>query len=401
VFEGPPAPPKWYYLELTNELLDDATPKAGAMGKKKTAGDALLPLLSSLWSNGRNESRLHAALNEIFQLHAASPSPYIPLRSNSDSNAVENTEREIEEFVAFTEIKRESLLSACVVLQEYMTTDLPKRMQPIVQQWKRHVAMLKSCMHCGPKSDTRAKIFMKAYHKDHAQLEAEKENPNLEDVILSSLHSTLEDIRNALLDSKHRDQLFVDGWSFKDARALEETEQEERQALESKQHGEETKRALRIDNLLKQAESDGFELTLVTEANAVNPITEEGGPEYAGGLLSMPLGWRIQRKGNDIKYISPDYIKVCRSLKQVAEWLDQQSVTDLTTRKFAQNKTREPTIKFANFQNTSSLWWSIMDLKLATLAGKMARNGFMNGKKKSAGSRSLTSSSGGKKKRKR
>ena len=51
LWHGPLQPPKWKYLHL--------------YGEKNT----LLPLLTSLWINGRNESRLHVALTELYQLH--------------------------------------------------------------------------------------------------------------------------------------------------------------------------------------------------------------------------------------------------------------------------------------------------------------------------------------------
>ena len=43
--------------------------------------------------------------------------------------------------------------------------------------------------------------------------------------ILLSLHSTVVDVRDALLASSHRDELFVDGWSFKVAADFEDEEE--------------------------------------------------------------------------------------------------------------------------------------------------------------------------------
>lgn len=241
----------------------------------------------------------------------------------------------------------------------------------------------------------------------------------MDNAILLSLHSTVVDVRDALLASSHRDELFVDGWSFKVAANLEDEEETKNMAAEDRARQEEEEKKARIAML--ESEQDGdpdINIIIVTHSNAIELMTDAGDPECTGGLLQMPIGWRVQTRGGgggtfdgnikSIRYISPEGDKVCKTLKQVAEFLDIQRVTDSKRTKHSdaeRERDIEPILKFSHFKNTSSLWWMLTDLKMATLAGEMAS---MTGgvRKRASGGRgdlssSSSSSSGGRKKKKK
>ena len=251
--------------------------------------------------------------------------------------------------------------------------------------------------------------------KIRALLKSHPNTNNVDNAILLSLHSTVVDVRDALLASSHRDELFVDGWSFKVAADFEDEEETKNMAAEDRAKQEEEEKKARIAMLEREQDGDpDINSIIVTSSNAIELMTDAGDPECTGGLLQMPIGWRVQTRGGgggtfdgnikSIRYISPEGDKVCKTLKQVAEFLDIQRVTDSKRTKHSdaeRERDIEPILKFSHFKNTSSLWWMLTDLKMATLA---AQTGGV--RKRASGGRggdsssSSSSSSGGRKKRK-
>ena len=395
--------PRWSYCELL-----------GAKSKGATPGDPLIPILSSLWVNGRKESKLHAALGEVHKLHAEFADTYPG--EDSKTYSQQQIGREGPEIISeeakgrrlkvqVTDVCRQSVISACELLLQYIE-DLPLEVEnmtvPYIERLRIILSALNDSFVRKPGNNVnQASVSTssnQSYHSDSKpishksfmlRLRGEETNGNLVGACLLELHDIITLLRDELLESEYRNDLFVASWEplLAVERAMERAKSR-RSEIEAKKEELAAKIAARQKYITDRAE------LLASSPNQI----KSGAGAMAAQLL--PEGWKIQRRvrthgvtagSYDLKYISPDGLKVCRSIDQAKEYdkqmkEEQERVFNEGTINAVVNTTEvnstssaydaedidkpRTTIGFITPSSSAAAWKIILDMKLATKVEK-------------------------------